>query len=256
METTENSMTGHDPFIHHPALRAMIADPLQSFFRNFKPSDIDARMKELGRPDGWRHSEEDIEAARLAFLDSRFDEDLWIFAYGSLMWDPAFRFAEVRRAHAPGHARRFILKDSFGPRGSPEMPGLMAALDNGPGCDGLVFRIARDEVRHESGVFWRRELLGHAYKPVFVNVATSFGGVDALTVIADHSSELIRADLTREEQIRCIATGKGFLGTSMQYMQNIAEHFAALQIEDAEVTGLLAAAREYAAASAAIDCLK
>lgn len=240
---------GPDPFVHHPVLRGKITDPLTSYFRDFKPSDIDARMKELGRPSGWRHSEDEIESARLAFLGGRFDEDLWVFAYGSLMWDPAFKFAEVRRAHAPGYARRFILKDSFGPRGSPDMPGLMAALDIGPGCDGLVFKIARDEVRHESGVFWRRELLGHAYKPVFVNVVTSVGGVEALTVIADHRSELIRADLTREEQIRHIATGKGFLGTSLQYIENIAEHIAALEIEDTEVTELLAGARAYAAKS-------
>jgi hypothetical protein len=27
--------------------------------------------------------------------------DLWIFGYGSLIWDPALEFAEVRRAFAP-----------------------------------------------------------------------------------------------------------------------------------------------------------
>jgi glutathione-specific gamma-glutamylcyclotransferase len=236
-----------DPFVHHPVLRGKITDPLQSYFRNFKPSDIDARMAELGRPDGWRHSEADIEAARMAFLEGRLEGDLWVFAYGSLMWDPGFKFAEVRRAHAPDHARRFILKDNFGARGTPETPGLMAALDDGAGCDGLVFKIAAHEVRHESGVFWRRELLGHAYKPAFVKAATRFGDVEALTVLADHGSELIRSDLTREEQVRYIATGKGFLGTSMQYIENIAEHFAALEIEDAEVAELLAGARAYAA---------
>ena len=250
METNDKIVTEPDPFIHHPALRGLIADPLLSFFRTFKPSDIDARMKELGRPDGWRHSEADIEAARLAFLSGRFEKDLWIFAYGSLMWDPAFKFAEVRRAHAPDHARRFILKDTFGARGSPQAPGLMAALDEGAGCGGLAFRISAADMRHESGVFWRRELLGHAYCPAFIRVETSFGGVEALTVLADHSSELIRADLTREEQVRYIATGKGFLGTSMQYLQNIAEHFAALAIEDAEVTELFAEAKAYAASGA------
>jgi glutathione-specific gamma-glutamylcyclotransferase len=246
----------HDPFVHHPVLRGKITDPLTSYFRNFKPSDIDARMTALGRPDGWRHSEADIEAARMAFLEGRFERDLWVFAYGSLMWDPAFKFAEVRRAHAAGYARRFILKDTFGARGSPAAPGLMAALDEGPGCDGLVFRITRGEVRHESGVFWRRELLGHAYKPVFVKAATRFGDVEALTVIADHGSELIRSDLTREEQVRYIATGQGFLGTSLQYIENIAEHFAALEIEDSEVAELLAGARAYAAGSHAMSAIE
>jgi glutathione-specific gamma-glutamylcyclotransferase len=234
-----------DPFVHHPALRGLIADPEKSFFRNFKPSDLDARMKALGRPDGWRHGDDEVEAARLAFLTDRLDQDLWIFAYGSLMWDPAFKFAEVRRARAPNHARKFILKDTFGARGSPETPGLMAALDDGTGCDGLAFRIAKDSVRHESGVFWRRELLGHAYRPAFAKVTTRFGDVEALTVVANHGADVIRPDMTREEQIRYVATGKGFLGTSLEYLENIAAHFEAMGIEDSEVSELLAGALAY-----------
>ena len=240
-----------DPFVHHPALRDLIADPEKSFFRNFKPSDLDARMKALGREDGWRHSDDEVEAARLAFLEGRLDQDLWIFAYGSLMWDPAFKFVEVRRAHASDYARKFILKDNFGARGSPEAPGLMAALDIGEGCDGLTFRIPGKLVAHESGVFWRRELLGHAYRPAMVTVTTGLGSIEALTVIANHDAEVIRPDLTREEQIRYVATGKGFLGTSLQYLENIAAHFEALGIEDKEVEELLAGARSYVAAAGA-----
>jgi glutathione-specific gamma-glutamylcyclotransferase len=236
-----------DPYIHHPALRGKIADPLRSFFRNFKPSDLDARMKEIGRPDNWRHSDEELESSRLAFLKGRLDQDLWIFAYGSLMWDPAFHFAEVRRGRVEGYARRFILKDTFGARGTPETPGLMAALDEGPGCEGLVFRIAGSQAEHESGYLWRRELIAYAYKPAFAKVATDFGEVEALTVIADRDSEYICPGLTRDEQVRYIATGAGFLGTSLQYIENIAGHFAALEVEDSEVAELLDEARAYAA---------
>jgi glutathione-specific gamma-glutamylcyclotransferase len=236
-----------DPYIHHPALRGKITDPLTSFFRSFKPSDLDARMKAMGRPDDWRHSDDELEAARQAFLEGRLHQDLWVFAYGSLMWDPAFHFAEVRRGHVSGYARRFILKDTFGPRGSPEAPGLMAALDEGPGCEGLVFRIAGAEAEHESGYLWRRELIAYAYKPAFAKVATEFGDVEALTVIADRDSDFICPGLTREEQVRYIATGAGFLGTSLQYIESIAGHFAALEVKDREVEELLAEARAYAA---------
>jgi glutathione-specific gamma-glutamylcyclotransferase len=232
-----------DPYIHHPALRGKITDPLTSFFRNFKPSDLDARMKAIGRPDNWRHSDEELESARQTFLKGRLDQDLWVFAYGSLMWDPAFHFAEVRRGRVEGYARRFILKDTFGARGTPDMPGLMAALDEGPGCEGLAFRIAGDETDKESGYLWRRELLGFVYRPVFAQVTTDFGDVEALTVVADRNSEFICPDLTRAEQARYIATGSGFLGTSLQYIENIADHFAALGVEDREVEDLLAAAQ-------------
>ena len=237
-----------DPFVHHPALRGLIIEPELSFFRNFKPSDLDARMKALGSDDSWRRNEDEIEAERQAFLGDRFGQDLWIFAYGSLMWDPGFKFAEVRRAHVSGYARRFILRDTFGARGSPDTPGLMAALDEGTGCEGLAFRIERDVVEAESGVFWRRELLAFSYKPVMASITTGFGALEALTVIANRDSEFIRPDMTAEEQIRCIATGKGFLGTSLQYLENIAAHFEALEIEDNEVTQLLAGARAFISA--------
>ena len=34
-------------------------------------------------------------------------EELWIFGYGSLVWRPAFPFAERRSAWIGGFARRF-----------------------------------------------------------------------------------------------------------------------------------------------------
>lgn len=48
-----------------------------------------------------------------------------------MMWDPAFRFEEVPRAHVLSYARRFILKDIYGGRGTVDAPGLMVALDKG-----------------------------------------------------------------------------------------------------------------------------
>jgi glutathione-specific gamma-glutamylcyclotransferase len=238
-----------DPYVHHPSLRGKITDPLTSFFRSFKPSDLDERMKAIGRPDNWRHTDGELEANRLAFLEGRLDQDLWVFAYGSLMWDPAFYFEEVRHGRISGYTRRFILKDTFGGRGTAEMPGLMAALDEGDGCEGLVFRIAGNEAEKESGYLWRRELIAFAYKPMFAKVTTALGEVEALTVVANKDSEFICPDLTREEQIRYIATGCGFLGTSLQYLENIAAHFAALGIQDEEVEDLLTGARAFTASA-------
>jgi cation transport protein ChaC len=228
-----------DPFSHHPELRDQIADPLQSFFRTFTTADLAARMKELGLPLDWWHPDEKREAMRTETLAYRREADLWVFGYGSLMWDPGIRFAEVRRAHVPDHARRFILKDLYGARGTYEKPGLMAALDKGPGCDGLLFRIARDDIEEETEALWRREQIGPAYNAAFVNAYMPDDRVEALTFVADHDAEMIDADLTREQQIEYVATGTGFAGTSMDYLRNIQENFTALGIHDEEVTSLL-----------------
>ena len=228
-----------DPFAYHPELRDQIADPLQSFFRTFSIADLAARTKELGLSFEWWHPDEKREAIRANTLAGRRTSDLWVFGYGSLMWDPGIRFTEVRRAHVSDYARRFILKDLYGARGDHENPGLMAALDKGSGCDGLLFRIARDLIEEETEVLWRREQIGPAYKAVFVEANMTDSHVEALTFVADHDAELIDADLTREQQIHYAATGAGFAGTSFDYLRNIQAKFTALGICDEEVASLL-----------------
>ena len=235
----------NDPFSHHPELRNQIADPLQSFFRTFTTAALAARMEQMGLPLNWWHPDEKREAMRAATLVGRREADLWVFGYGSLMWDPGVRFAEVRRARVPGYARCFILKDVYGARGTFEKPGLMAALDEGPGCEGLVFRIAREDIETETEVLWRREQIGPAYKAVFVEAQTPERRIEALTFVADHDAEMIDAGLTRERQIEHVATGKGFAGTSMDYLRGIQQKFSALGIHDEEVTALLRDAEAY-----------
>jgi len=202
-----------DPFVHHPELRDEIADPMQSFMRSFTTATLAAKMKELGQPVRWWYLDGQREAMRARTLDGHRENDLWIFGYGSLMWDPGFRFAEVRRARVPDHARRFILKDIYGARGTADAPGLMAALDEGPGCDGLLFRIARELVEEETEVLWRREQIGPAYTATFVEAISAGRPIKALTFVADRDADLIDPNLTREEQVHTFwPPARGFWG--------------------------------------------
>ena len=163
------------------------------------------------------------------------------------MWDPAIRFAEVRRATIRGYARRFCLKDTLGGRGTAAAPGLMVALDDGQACEGLVFRIAIDHVDEESAILWRREQLVPAYQPVFAEASTAAGAVEALAFVADHAAALICPEMTRAEQVRYAATGKGFMGSSLEYLENLAAQFAALGIEDKDIACLLEEVRAFGA---------
>lgn len=241
-----------DPFRHHPGLRDRIADPETSYWRSFCPAQLDAEVMANGAPADWRYGDAQIAAALDGFLAGfRADHgaaDLWVFAYGSLMWDPGFRFAEVRRGRAAGHARSFCLRDDLGGRGTPHAPGLMAALAAGPGCEGLVFRLPAEGLAREAAILWRREMIAPAYLPVMVAVQTAQGPVRALTFAADPGAAMIRTDLTRAERVQLLATGRGVLGTSLQYIETLAAQLDALGIEDAELTGLLAEARVAAAA--------
>ena len=109
-----------DAFIHLPELRTRVTHPEKSRLR-LTPEMFamwEQRVRAAGWPADWRLSDEVIEASRLAVLgDHKAGCDLWIYSYGSLMWDPGFHFAEVRLADVEGYQRRFTLKINLG-RGS------------------------------------------------------------------------------------------------------------------------------------------
>jgi cation transport protein ChaC len=221
-----------EAFIHVPMLSGKIVEPEKSTFRISLATfgEWDRRAAAAGYGKNWRRSHEDREATRSAALAGRLDADLWVFAYGSLMWDPAIRIVEIRRAMLQGFHRRFCLKAEIG-RGSKEAPALMAALDVGGECYGLAFRIPASEVKHETEILWMREMIGSAYRPLFQTVVTPQGPVEALAFVMDRSSPGF-ADLTGAEAATIIATGRGVLGTNLEYFDNLTHHLVVLGIED------------------------
>src|SRR3954451_15415737 len=83
---------------------------------------------------------------------------VWVFAYGSLIWNPAIHYVERRFARVYGWHRTFCLSTIAG-RGSPDMPGLVLGLDRGGACTGAAFRIAEEGLEEELRILWRREML-------------------------------------------------------------------------------------------------
>lgn len=238
-----------DPYKYHPGLRGKIADPESSFFRNITLDDMAALMDKHGLPKGWWTPEQDREAHRRDFMKNH-EGDLWMFAYGSLMWDPGIYFTEVRRAVAHGFSRRFIMRETYGGRGSVEQPGLMAALDVGDNssfCEGLAFKIDANKVETESKAIWIREMIAPAYHARMIPVSLGDTQVQALTFVADHNSDQIMPNITSAEKIHHITTGKGILGTSREYLENLAAQFALLGISDSEVSELMEKVGETAA---------
>ena len=94
-----------DPFTHLPHLRARLtpADQSRVRFTREALAALDGRARAMGFAPDWRHSDERIEASwRRLVPQERQPGDLWVFAYGSLMWDPGIHFTEVRIAHDGG----------------------------------------------------------------------------------------------------------------------------------------------------------
>ena len=108
----------------------------------------------LGPEAKFMTDEERSQQVRRMLSDAPRRDCIWVFGYGSLMWNPAFHFAERRTARIYGFHRQFCLWSRSG-RGSPERPGLMLALERGGSCHGVAFRIAPEHVESELDVVWR-----------------------------------------------------------------------------------------------------
>jgi cation transport protein ChaC len=159
------------------------------------------------------------------------NEDLHVFGYGSLIWNPAFHFIAQYPATLHGWHRRFCLK-TFAGRGAPEAPGLMLALDHGGACKGVAFRIAAPQAREELGILWRREMFGGSYNARWVKLKTPEGECRAITFVCNRKHPRYVPELCDVETARLIATGCGDLGTCREYLENTVKHLAALGMRD------------------------
>jgi cation transport protein ChaC len=239
-----------EPFVHLPGLRERIVPPEQSALR-VTPAVMamwDERARLMGRPADWRLPDDVVEASRRATLAARdATQDLWVYAYGSLMWDPAIHFEEVRRARLPGHQRRFTFRTHIG-RGSPDCPGLMLSIEARPGaCEGLAFRVAADRVEIESAILWRREMLRGAYTPCLLPMATPQGDIVALVFVSNPEHPDHVGELSLDETTHTIARAQGVMGRNRDYVEQLATQLASLGIVDAYIKALADALRAHAA---------
>lgn len=220
-----------DPFVHVPELRNRLTPYDQSIFRQ----DFPAYVRGLGSDSGLDISDLYDDADRIALHDAFVENhsgDLWVFAYGSLIWDPALDFAEVRRATVRGYARKMCLFDDMGARGTAAAPGLMAGLAPGTHCHGMAFLVPEDRVAEETAYLWGREVIAPGYLTRMLPAQTPQGPIEVLAFVADLDHRQMRPDLPLDTQAQYIATGQGTLGTSFDYVKSILDHFAILGIED------------------------
>lgn len=172
------------------------------------------------------------------------DRDLWIFAYGSLLWDPGFEPVERARARLDGWRRSFCMW-SHRFRGTEEVPGLVLALDVDPeaSCEGLVLRVDRAEVDEVMAALRGRELITGAYEERVLSVMLEDGRpLESVTFVIrrDHPQY---ACVDAETQARTIARAQGQRGPNIDYLTRTAAQLAAHGIPDPELEALLARTR-------------
>ena len=166
-------------------------------------------------------------------------EEAWVFAYGSLMWNPAIEFGEQQPCLVEGWRRSFCFWMPLG-RGTPELPGLMLALERGGSCEGIAYRLAPEQVRSELAILWNREMLAGVYKPYWVPAKLRDGRtVTAVTFEIDTGHCQYCGDLPIDRKAHHIAFAEGRRGACRDYLANTAAHARALDIHDPYIEELV-----------------
>jgi cation transport protein ChaC len=169
-------------------------------------------------------------------------DDLWIFAYGSLMWNPEFPFRQWAPALVYGYHRALcIASDRW--RGTPRQPGLVLGLERGGACRGIAFKVARSDVGNVLDELWAREIRRHAYRPRLVHTRLPDRGVQALTFIADSAQAGYAGPLSVAETAARVANCRGVRGPNLEYLVRTVGHLAELGVHDQFLRQVLAAAQ-------------
>ena len=210
----------------------------------------------LSRRDLEENRMRDLYAATVdptrAFSDEQLSESLtstlaakpkgagwWVFAYGSLLWNPLFPVEEMRPATLRGLHRRFCLW-SLTSRGTRECPGLVLGLDRGGTCRGVALRLPAPLALDELHLLWRREMAVGSYHPRWVKVDAGGREITALTFVVrrDHPQYAGRRSLADEAKV--LASACGAFGSSLDYLERTRIALVAHGIFDPYLEGLAA----------------
>ena len=212
---------------------------------------LDGHIRRLAesRPGAIRlMSDEDrVLAIQEALSQAPSLDEVWIFAYGSLIWNPAIHFAEREKVLVDGFHRSFCFWTVLG-RGCEENPGLMMGLEPGGSSNGLAYRIDADDLGTEMDILFRRELMSYVYKPTWVDATLAESPdktIKVLAFVVDPEHERFCGELDESTLVRHIATASGPLGRNCDYLFQLTEHLRELGFSDEPLLQLEAMVRSY-----------
>jgi len=202
-------------------------------------------LDSLELPLEFRWTQDRIDASLAETMSARPDDadDLWIFAYGSLMWNPLLDFNRRSVATLHGWHRSFCMRSLAG-RGSPARPGRMLALESGGNTEGVALRLSGPQRHDELRVVWRREMVGGAYRPTWAPVTLDDGSrAHAIAFVADPERPLFERDASVATTAPIIARAAGSFGTNADYVFQLEEALSSCGLHDSYVESLAAELR-------------
>ena len=165
---------------------------------------------------------------------------MWVFGYGSLLWNPGFEVVESVIGTLPGYARSFCMR-SIHHRGTETDPGLVLALDRQPdhACTGMALRVTPGLETQTLDYLRERELISSAYIERNLEVTLSDDRViEAVVYVVDETHVQYCGGLPLEEQAQIIVQAVGGRGPNTEYLYNTANHLAEIGLHDPDLEWL------------------
>ena len=187
------------------------------------------------------HGEDDYEASLQDLLAAGAwqGQDVWVFAYGSLLWNPAFDVAEQVPAVLHGWHRAFCIRVTRF-RGTPEQPGLMMSLIPGGSCRGALQRVPGTAVLDRLRKLWRREMTVKPPNtpPRWITVKSGQEAVRAIAFVANRHGPNFVSGLTPERIANVLCRAVGHWGSGAEYLMQTVDQLDRLGIEDSNLSRL------------------
>lgn len=165
--------------------------------------------------------------------DADLGGDVWLFGYGSLIWNPMVVHTDRQLATVHGYHRGFYLYSRIN-RGTWEKPGLVLGLDRGGSCQGIVFRIPGHLIEQEFRMLWRREMMTGAYHPRWLRVKLggSHAPQRALAFVMNRAHEAYAGRLPDQRVVDCLRDACGLYGPAREYLQQTLLGLATNGVDD------------------------
>lgn len=216
------------------------------------PSPIDPLTRESLSADSVRQSIRQANPQIPVWSDAQLDESLeqtlaqapdrkniWVFGYGSLLWNPIIDIVRRTPGTVYGYRRRFCMISPTG-RGTREAPGLVLALDAGGCCHGVSLKLNPDRVWDELSLLWRREMVIGSYTPKWLTMHYGKRKRSALAFVMNRAHRSYRGSLTQAKTASMIARAKGMLGSNADYLFDTIAHLEDNGLGDKPLSDLAA----------------
>ncbi|MDC2964520.1 gamma-glutamylcyclotransferase [Gammaproteobacteria bacterium] len=156
--------------------------------------------------------------------------EIWVFGYGSIMWNPGFRYERKRTCFLKGWERRFW-QESSDHRGTLSMPGRVATIirKKNNRCWGVAYNVAKLDANEVLQKLDARERNGYERMET---VATSCLGYsfECLTYVAKPNNPYYSEEDSLHSIAKQAALAKGPSGANREYIMLIIQELRRLGV--------------------------